>query len=111
MAATAIAVTQLSRAGVAQAAATAGDNVNGNSVANDGKTFLVLANADGTNPHTLTIAIAQAGPDGATVNSKTIPVPASGAYMTDVWPVSIYGSSLALTVDSSQLKITPYRHT
>lgn len=111
MTATAITVNQLSRAGSAQAAATAGDNVNGNSVANDGKVILILTNADGANPHTLTIAPAVVGQDGLTLSSKTITVPASGAWITDVWPTSIYGTSLALTVDSSQLKITPYRHT
>lgn len=111
MTATPITVNQLSRAGSAQATPSAGDAVNGNSVANDGKTFLVLQNADGAAAHTLTIAIAQAGPDGATINNKTIVVPLSGNYITDVWPTSIYGSSLALSVDSTQLKIAAYRHT
>lgn len=111
MTATAIAVTQLSRAGIAQAALVAGDNVNGNSVANDGKVFFLLTNADGANPHTLTVAPAVAGPDGLTLGSKTVTLPASGTWITDTWPTQTYGTSLALTVDSAQLKIAPYRHT
>jgi hypothetical protein len=111
MTATAITVNQLSRAGSVQVAATAGDNVNGNSVANDGKVFFLLTNADGANPHTLTVTPAVTGPDGLSIGTKTVTVPASGSYITDTWPTATYGTSLALTVDSAQLKIAPYRHT
>lgn len=110
MTATAIAVTQLARSGVASVAATAGDTVNGNSVVNDGKMFLHLINTDGAASHTCTVAVAQAGPDGQAISSKVVTVVASGDYFTDVWPVSVYGTSLAITVDSTHMTISPYRH-
>jgi hypothetical protein len=110
MTATPIAVTQLSRSGTANVAATAGDTVNGNSVTNDGKVFFDLINTDATASHTLTVAAAVAGPDGLTIGSKVITVVASGAYKTDLWPPSTYGTLLQLTVDSTHMTISPYRH-
>jgi hypothetical protein len=110
MTATAIAVTNTSRAGVASVAATSGDPVNGNSVANDGKVWLHLINTDSGASHTCTVAYQGASPDGLTTNGKVVTVPASGDYVTDTWPTSIYGSQLAITVDSNHMTISPYHH-
>lgn len=110
MAATPIAVTQVSRSGTAAVAGTAADAVNGNSIQNDGKVWLELANTSGSGSHTLTIAVAEAGPDGNAVSSKVITIPANGSYRTDCWPPSIYGSSLQLTVDNAAVTISAYRH-
>jgi len=108
--ATPIAVTQVSRAGTAKVAGTAGDAVNGNSVYNDGKVWLEVVNTSGSTPHTCTIAVAQAGPDGNTVSGHVINLAASADFITDVWPVSVYGSQLQITVDNAAVTISPYRH-
>ena len=109
MTATPIAVTQLSRAGTASVAGTAGDTVNGNSVVNDGKVVLYLNNSGGVS-HTLTVTAAVTGADGLTLGTKQIVVPATSTYLTDVWPPAVYGSVLQLTVDNAALTISPYRH-
>lgn len=109
MTATAIPVTQVSRSGTASVAGTAGDTVNGNSVANDGKVWLELGNSGGVS-HTCTVTPAALGADGLTLGTKVITIPAGGSYRTDVWPTAIYGTQLQLTVDNVAVTISPYRH-
>lgn len=110
MVATPIAVTQVSRSGTTSVAGTAGDAANGNSIQNDGKVWLEVANSAGT-PHTLTVTVAQAGPDGNTVAGHVVTVPATGNVRTDVWPPSVYGTTMIVTVDNAAVSISPYRHT
>lgn len=109
MPATPIAVTQVSRGGTNSVAGTAADAVNGNSIQNDGKVWLELANTSGV-AHTLTVAVAQAGPDGNTVSGHAVPVPANGSVRTDVWPPYVYGTTLQVSVDNAAITISPYRH-
>lgn len=106
---TPIAVTQMGRSYVAKPAATAGDAVNGNSVVNDGETYLELINTSGSTPHTCTVAVAQNGPDGNAVSGRLITLPANGATCSGKWPISIYGTTLQLTVDNAAITINPFR--
>ncbi|MGH6657599.1 MAG: hypothetical protein ACRDVE_20630 [Actinocrinis sp.] len=108
-AATNIPVTQLSRAGTASVAGTAGDVANGNAIANDGNMIMLLTNGAGVS-HTATVTAAVSGPDGLTLSTKEITVLAGDTYLTDVWPTPVYGSTLHVQVDDASLTISPYRH-
>lgn len=110
MVATPIAVTQVSRSGTAAVAGTAADAANGNSIQNDGKVWLEVANTSGSTAHTLTVTVAQAGPDGNTVSGHQIPLPANAVVRTDVWPPYVYGTSMIVTADNAAVTISPYRH-
>lgn len=102
-----IPVTNLSRAGVADAAETNGDSVNNHSVANDGKVWIEVRNADASNPHSATVKI-QDTVDGQAVSSKVYPLAATTKRRIGPWPVKDYGTTLQVDVDSAQLKLTAY---
>lgn len=108
MARTALAVHTLTRDGVAPTATTALDAVNGNSVPNDGHTWLVLDNADAAASHTLTVTLL-GGRDGQPVTPRTITIPATTTgQMYGPWPLDSYGSLLNIDADDAQLKATAY---
>lgn len=108
MARTGLAVHILTRGGVAPTATAPLDATNGNSVPNDGRTWLVLDNADASNAHTLTVHLL-GGRDGQPVTPRTITVAASttGA-LYGPWPLDSYGSLLNINADDAQLKATAY---
>lgn len=107
MARTAIPVTAITRAGVADTDPTPGDAVNGNSVANDGRTWVEVTNT-GAASHTLTVHIT-AGVDGQPVTPRTYTIAAAGTLRVGTLPVDIYGSTLQIDVDNAELELTPYR--
>lgn len=109
MAATAVTLTALGHgAGTAPPSAQAGDNVNGMVMQNDGHVVLIVANSDGSNPHTVTFAAA-GGPDGMAAPSKAISIPASATRVWARFPVSVYGSQMGITVDSASLTLIAYQ--
>ena len=107
MARTALTPTQLTRAGTAPATTAALDATNGNSVPNDGHTWIVVDNTD-TASHTLTVHLV-GGTDGQGITPKTITVAASTTgQMFGPWPLDSYGTTLLLNVDDAQLKAAAY---
>lgn len=83
---------------------TAPDVANGNVVANDGATILVLLNADAST-HTLTVVVAN-GVDGLTAGPRTYTVPVSGTRQwTGVFPVQCYGTQLLFNLDSTLVTV------
>lgn len=100
-------VTNISRAGVADASPTNGDATNNHTIANDGKMWLEVSNADASNPHNLTVHI-QDVVDGQAVAPRVYAIAASGKKRIGPWPVGDYGSALQVDVDSTQLKLTAY---
>jgi len=103
---TAVSVISVSRAGLTAvpAPATAPDVTNGNVIANDGATVLVLLNGDSAT-HTLTVQLA-GGVDGATAGPKTYTVPVSGTRQwTGVFPVQYFGSQLLFNLDSALVTV------
>lgn len=100
-------VTNVSRAGVADAAEVNGDSVNHHTVSNDGRTWLEVRNADASNPHTLTVRFPGVV-DGQSVTPKTYPIAATTKRRIGPFPPADYGAALQVDVDSAQLKLTAY---
>lgn len=100
-------VTNITRAGVADATEVNGDAVNFHSIANDGKVWFEVRNADASNPHTATVKFTTTV-DGQAVTSRAYSIAATLKRRIGPWPPEQYGSTLEVDVDSSQLKLTAY---
>jgi len=107
MPATPVAVTAITRAGVAPVAFANSDNVNGNSIPNDGRTWLELSNTDASS-RTVTVALARQV-DGQTVTPTTHTVAASAQVRIGPFPPSDYGHTLIVTTNNALLKIAAYK--
>jgi hypothetical protein len=107
MARSQITVNVITPAGIAEVAPTNGDNVNNHWIANNGRTWLELSNADGSNPHTLSIHLPDV--DGQAVTAKAYPLVASTTRKrVKLGDPAVYGRKVNIDVDSSQIKITAY---
>lgn len=104
---TAITVTQAVRAGVVLPAGTAGDAVNGNSVANDGRTILIVANT-GASSRDITFATVRSI-DGLTAPIRTESIPAGETQLFGPFPAADYGSTLAINAAHAELTIQAIR--
>src|SRR5580704_5376503 len=107
MTATALSLVQTTRKGVRyDNAAVATDNVNGNSIPNDGNVVLMLIN--GTGAQTVTVASIEL-PDGTNLAapSLSIPLTASQSVVTSTFPPSVYGSTLNITSTAATVTIVP----
>ena len=107
MARTRIDPVAVSRAGVADPSESAGDAVNGNVISNTGKTMIKVHNADGSNPHSITF-VTPGTVDGQAVADRTVSIAANATRWFGRFQTSVYGSSMGVTVDSAQLKITVF---
>lgn len=104
MARTVLPVTKATRGGVASPTEQNGDTANGHVVTNSGRTVITVRNADGTNPHQLTF-VTPGTVDGQAIGDRAVSIAASSSRDFGDLPTSIYGSQLAIDVDSSQLKL------
>lgn len=96
-------------AGTAPAAETNGDATNNHTVANDGKTFLLVRNANASSTaRTLTVRLA-GGRDGQSITPRTYSIAAGASRYLGPWPVSDYGSTMQVDVDNAELKLSAYR--
>jgi hypothetical protein len=91
---------------LADPVSTAADTVNGNSAVNSGDTILRVQNTD-TAPHTLTL-LTPVTIDGLALASDPRVIPASSTQWIGDLPVAVYGSTLNMTADSAQLKLTVF---
>lgn len=103
MVATPLTPVTIVRAGIAAPAGAASDNVNHNSVVNDGSTWLLIANTGGSTG-TVAVAIAETV-DGMAVPARSYSVAASAAIWAGPFPTSIYGRSLDLLPSASTMHI------
>lgn len=109
MAATPLVVTSVSRDGVDPVAEVAADTVNGNSVANDGRTWVEVSNTDGAAQHTVTFAI-PGTVDSQPIGDRAEVLPASmTGRRFGPFPTSIYGLTLGVTADDAQVTLAAYR--
>lgn len=107
----AVPVTPLSRTGtgVAPAAETNGDATNNHTVANDGKTWLLVRNSNGAAlARVLTVRLS-GGRDGQSITPRTYSIPAAASRYIGPFPVSDYGSTMQVDVDNAELKLSAYR--
>lgn len=108
MARTEITVTNITTTAAAPASEVTGNNVDGHYVANDGRTFLVLRNADSGGAHVVTIKLLNV--DGQAVTGKPVSVPASSTRQIRLGDPRIYGTRTNVDVDvATHLKLTAYR--
>lgn len=105
---TALTVNSITRTGLTVPAETTGDVANGNSVANDGRVFLLAHNTNGASTaRTLTVHFT-ATVDGATVSDKTYSIAAGVSKMIGPFPMNLYGSTMTLNVDNAEMKVTAF---
>lgn len=98
--------TPVSRAGTTAVTPTAMDDVNGNTFLNSGKTWLDLTNTD-SSTHTVNIHLA-ALVDGQSATPRVVTLAAGITKKYTDLPVSAYGSTVLLTVDSALVKAATY---
>ncbi len=95
---------KLTEAGVADATEANGDTTNQHYVVNTGKTNVQVRNADAGGAHSVTF-VTPVTVGGKAVADQVVSIPASTTRQFGDFPVSVYGSSLQIDVDSSQLKL------
>jgi hypothetical protein len=104
MARTIVPVTRPSRGGVTSPVEQAGDATNGHVVTNTGKTIITVHNADSAASHQVTFET-PGTVDGLSISDRQVSIPASTSMDFGGFQTSIYGSQLAILVDSTQLKL------
>lgn len=104
---TAITATQATRAGTVLPAATAGDAVNGNSVANDGRTVLIVKNT-GASSRNLVIQTVRSI-DGLAAPTRTEAIPAGETQVVGPFPSADYGDTLNFDAAHAELTINAVR--
>lgn len=107
MARTPIAVTNSSKAGTLLPAATAADVSNGNSIAVDDKTMIIVANT-GVTSRTVTIT-PSVTVDGLAVADRTITLASGVSRLLGPYPASTYGTTLLITGSHAELTFRPVR--
>ncbi|WP_338683921.1 hypothetical protein QD712_25775 [Streptomyces acidiscabies] len=106
---TAITATQATRAGTVLPAATAGDVVNGNQIANDGRIALIAKNTNGASTaRTITFAFTKTV-DGQTVTARAETIPAGETQVFGPFPPTDYGVTLAFNVDNAEITLQAVR--
>ncbi|AYF29310.1 hypothetical protein CSH63_17930 [Micromonospora tulbaghiae] len=105
----AVPITPITRAGVAPPAETNGDPVNNHSVPNDGRTVLLVRNANATSTvRTLTIRLPGAV-DGQGITPRTYPIAAGASRYIGPFSPTEYGALMQVDVDNAELKLTALR--
>lgn len=109
MARTSINATQATRAGTTLPAAAAGDAVNGNSIANDGRTVLIVKNTNGASTaRTITFQTSRTV-DGLTNPTRQESIPAGETQVIGPFPPTDYGTTLAFDVSNAEVTIQAIR--
>lgn len=105
----AVPVTDITKAGVAPAAETNGDATNNHTVANDGRTVLLVRNANvASTARTLTVRLPGAV-DGQAITPRTYSIPAASSRYIGPFNATDYGTSMQVDVDNAELKLSAYR--
>lgn len=100
-------LTQVTRAGVANASEVTGDTTNGHSFNNDGRVWLEARNSAGTATRNVTLHLATTV-DGQTVADRTIPVPINSTKKVGPFPTDTYGATVTFDVDNAELRLATY---
>lgn len=109
MARSTLTVTTITKTGVATPAETNGDATNNHLLPNDGRTFLLVRNANGASTaRTLTVRL-QGSVDGQAITPKTYSIPAAASRYIGPFDTSRYGTSTQIDVDNAELKLTALR--
>ena len=104
----AVPVTVPTRSGVALPAATVGDSTNNHSVANDGKTYVLVENTGSTVSRVVTFKVARTI-DGLAVASRAESVAIGETQVFGPFDANDYGSTMNVDVDNAELKLRAIR--
>lgn len=102
-----IPVTAASRDGVTLTP-TVGDPVNNHTIANDGRTAVIVENTGSTVDRTVTFQLTQKV-DGFSVSPRTETIAVGERQLFGPFAVNEYGGWLSVDVDNAELKLTPIR--
>ncbi|BAL87298.1 hypothetical protein AMIS_20780 [Actinoplanes missouriensis 431] len=109
MARTPLTIVESSKAGTALPAGTAADVANGNSVASDGKSVIVIAtNANVSTPRNVTIT-PTATVDGLAAATRTVALPANTAKVLGPYELANYSDTLQISGDNADVKFQVIR--
>jgi hypothetical protein len=97
--------TEVNHNGAAPAAEVTGDPTNGHSAVNDGAVEIIVRNSSGTAARTVTFNFANTV-DGQTVPGKATAIAIGVTRKFHGFPVALYGSTLSITVDNAELKLS-----
>ncbi len=101
-------VTTITRAGVAPASEVNGDATNNHQIANDGRTVLLVRNANGSSTaRTLTVVI-QGAIDGFAPTPRTYSIAAGASRYIGPFDTVAYGTLMQVNVDNAELKLSAY---
>lgn len=103
-----LARTELNRGGVAPGAEVTGDAVNGHAMANDGKCFLLVRNANGGSTARIITFHLNGTIDGQSVTPRTTSIAAGASRYFGPFPPNTYGASLLIDVAHADLVLTAY---
>lgn len=85
---------------MAMPAGEAADPTNGDTVANNGNTVLIVNNTDGAASHTVTVNLARTV-DGQAATPLTWTLAAGAERVAALGPATFYGSNVSLEADSA----------
>ncbi|MFF4548604.1 hypothetical protein ACFY1J_30960 [Streptomyces sp. NPDC001406] len=100
---TQIPVTQLSDAGVADPVETTADTVNGNQVANTGKTVIRVRNAHATLAQNVTF-VTPITVGGKAVADTVVSIPATATRTFGSFPTALYGTQMPIDGATTDIK-------
>jgi len=107
---TSLTAAQASRAGTVLPAATAGDAVNGNSIANDGRVILIAKNTNGASTaRTITFQTARSVVDDLSKPTRQESIPAGETQVFGPFPSTDYGTTLNFDVSNAEVTIQAVR--
>ncbi len=105
---TALTIVDSSKAGTVLAAGTAADVANGNSIANDGRSIIVIATNGGASTRTITIT-PTATVDGLVPAARTVSLAASAVKVLGPYDVASYSETLQISGDHADVKFQVIR--
>jgi hypothetical protein len=105
MARSAIPVYAITRAGIVAPTETTTDVANGNTLPNNGATWLAVRNSNGASTtRTLTVQVSTTV-DGQAVTPRPYPVAAGVTRYIGPFPIATYGQNLLLNPDNAELRV------
>lgn len=107
MVATPLSVATIARGGIVPTTEAAGDNTNGNSILNNGSTWLEVTNGGGS-AATVTVAYGSKV-DGQTVPAKSYSLAAAAKRRIGPFPVTLFGKTLIVTPSAATVTIAAYQ--
>lgn len=109
MARAVLTVTDITRAGIAPPSETTGNPTDNHLLPNDGRTFLLVRNANGSSTaRTLTVRL-QGSVDGQGITPKTYSIAAGASRYIGPFDTSRYGTSTQVDVDNAELRLIAMR--